>query len=75
VPDSITDWGKLLVWSFMAGFAERFVPGVLDRLSGDAGSAAEKPLIANTTNSAVLMPGRDAGQPHAPAMEDAEAPK
>jgi hypothetical protein len=70
VPKSIAEWGKLLVWSFIAGFAERFVPGVLDRLSGDAGSGAEKPLIANTTNSALLIPSAAAGQPHAPALED-----
>ncbi|MDQ6942583.1 MAG: hypothetical protein M3169_08740 [Candidatus Eremiobacteraeota bacterium] len=76
LPASIADWGKLMVWSFIAGFAERFVPGVLDRLSGDSsGSAADKPLIANTTNSALLIPSAGAGQSHAPALEDAEATK
>ena len=70
VPATITDWGKLLVWSFIAGFAERFVPGVLDRLSGDSGSSAEKPLIANTTNSALLIPSAVAGEPQAPALAD-----
>jgi hypothetical protein len=53
----MADWGKLLVWAFIAGFAERFVPGVLDRLSGNSDVAAGTPLIANTTNSAVLIPG------------------
>jgi hypothetical protein len=31
-PTNVIDWGKLLVWSFVAGFAERFVPDTLDRL-------------------------------------------
>jgi hypothetical protein len=31
-PASGTEWGKLLVWSFIAGFAEKFVPDTLDRL-------------------------------------------
>jgi hypothetical protein len=71
-PASIADWGKLLVWSFIAGFAERFVPDVVDRLSGDAaGGGANTPLIANTTNSALLMPSPLAGRPEAPAIADA----
>jgi hypothetical protein len=31
-PGNTFDWGKLLVWSFIAGFGERFVPDTLDRL-------------------------------------------
>jgi hypothetical protein len=31
-PTNTAEWGKLLVWSFIAGFGERFVPDTLDRL-------------------------------------------
>jgi hypothetical protein len=32
LPDSSNDFALLLVWSFVAGFAERFVPDTIDRL-------------------------------------------
>jgi len=35
-PASVADYGKLLVWAFIAGFAERFVPDILDRFVADA---------------------------------------
>lgn len=31
-PASYSDFAKVIVWSFVAGFAERFVPDVLDRM-------------------------------------------
>jgi len=34
------DFGKLLVWSYVAGFSERFVPDILDRLTARASSSA-----------------------------------
>jgi hypothetical protein len=32
VPEAAESFGKLMVWSFIAGFAERFVPDTIDRL-------------------------------------------
>jgi hypothetical protein len=42
VPTRLEDWGKMLAWAFIAGFAERFVPDVLTRLTGSGLSAADK---------------------------------
>lgn len=35
-PCTHADYGKLLVWAFVAGFAERFVPDILDRFTASA---------------------------------------
>ena len=32
-PSSPEDYGKALVWSFIAGFSERLVPDVLQRVA------------------------------------------
>ena len=38
-PETILDQGKVLVWCFIAGFAETFVPDAIDRLT----KTADKP--------------------------------
>ena len=45
-PNSVADYGKLLVWSFIAGFAERFVPNVLSRLAGQVAKVRVEPATS-----------------------------
>ncbi|PHV10386.1 hypothetical protein [Chitinimonas sp. BJB300] len=42
LPKAGNDVAKLSVWSFLAGFAERLVPDVLDKLSGKSKNKEEK---------------------------------
>jgi hypothetical protein len=43
-PKHLADFGKLVVWSFAAGFVERVVPNVINRLVDNVQNAAPKPV-------------------------------
>lgn len=40
-PASLQDYGKLLVWGFIAGYSERFVLGILGRIEGSVKSKSK----------------------------------
>ena len=43
VPATNLDAGKVLIWSFIAGFSERLIPNVLDRLASQAAALRGQP--------------------------------
>jgi hypothetical protein len=70
LPVASEDYGKLFVWAFLAGFAERLVPDSLDRLSSklEPAKADSSPLALPTgqvipPSGAALQPPGGAGQP------------
>jgi hypothetical protein len=59
VPDDIQNWAKLLIWSFIAGFAERLVPDTLDRLVNQAKLASETAPMAVASTSGSQRQGTE----------------
>jgi hypothetical protein len=71
IPTSSEEYGKLFVWAFLAGFAERLVPDSLDRLSSKLDPNEAK-------GSSPPSPPPAPGAPPYPSPEpelDDEAPK
>lgn len=42
-PATNLDIGKMLIWAFVAGFSERLIPNVLDRLARQAEALRGEP--------------------------------
>ena len=47
-PATNLDIGKMLIWAFVAGFSERLIPNVLDRLASQAEALRGKPPAASS---------------------------
>ena len=41
-PESGQDFGKFLFWSFVAGFSERFVPQIINKVASSASDSGDK---------------------------------
>lgn len=48
-PDSVKDFGKLMIWCFLSGYSERLVPRILEKLEQQTNPIAEgKPTSKQT---------------------------
>jgi hypothetical protein len=64
LPKISDDYGKLFVWTFIAGFAERLVPDSIDRLTSKFGESAQPtaPKLPPKTMSVPVPAGGMQGQ-------------
>lgn len=63
-----TDFAKWMVWAFIAGFSERLVPDMLDRLTASAqGSGAKAQPVVTSTTATLKIDGTGDGKLPPPA--------
>ncbi len=58
-PTALQDWGKLLAWAFVAGFAERFVPDTLSRMTGQASRGDGSPKAPTSSLATPMRAKKD----------------
>ena len=74
LPKTSVDYGLLFVWSFIAGFAERFVPDALDRLTNRAKETETTAARSGSRTSPAPAPAAAAPNPPAPPPPPAVLP-
>lgn len=70
-PATAADFGKLIVWAFIAGFAEKFVPDTLNKII-DKTKATEGPTLPSDSPGGPGKGGGNASAAGAPAGASAE---